>query len=324
MMESKSPSLPPPPGAIHAFIKGFDTVANNLGVLLLPVMLDFFLWLGPQLKGRALIQPLLDVARQLPDASQSQELLTALSEFANGFNLFSVLRAYPFGIYSLMAANLSLQTPFGTRIEIEPGGIGISLLLLLALTALGWLGGGLYYHVVAGAVFKENAPSLLWSLFHTVLLSGFWMFFFTLLNVPAILLLAVLGLLNAGIRFVILLLLFIPFSWFLLGVFYSAHGIYAGRQNLFLSVWNGFRMIRYGLPNLGWFSLLAILLSYGLDILWRIPPADSWMTAVGILGHAFVSTSLLAASFFYYRDIYLWIESALQWLKTNHPSSARV
>ncbi len=82
-------------------------------------------------------------------------------------------------------------------------------------------------------------------------------------------------------------------------------------------------MVRYSLPNIGWFSIMAIVLSQGMDMLWRIPPANSWMTAVGILGHAFVSTSLLAASFFYYRDINLWIESALQWLKTNNTSSAR-
>jgi hypothetical protein len=60
-----------------------------------------------------------------------------------------------------------------------------------------------------------------------------------------------------------------------------------------------------------------------MDLLWLIPPATSWMTVVGICGHAFVSTSLLAASFIYYHDLNTWIESALQWLKTQKTSSAR-
>ena len=82
-------------------------------------------------------------------------------------------------------------------------------------------------------------------------------------------------------------------------------------------------MVRYSLPNIGWFSMLVIVLGQGMDMIWHIAPANTWMTLVGIFGHAFVSTSLLAASFFYYRDINLWIESALQWLKSNNTSSAR-
>ncbi|PWH12735.1 MAG: hypothetical protein DDG60_11780 [Anaerolineae bacterium] len=320
-MESKN--LPPPPGVIGALVNGFETVANHLGVLLLPVLFDVFLWLGPQLKARVLITPLLDLAAQIPDSAQAQAFSESLAEFANGFNLFSVLRSYPFGVYSLMTANLSLHTPLGERLQLDPGNLWISLLLIVLLTGVGWLGGGLYYYVVAGAIFKQNAPSIWRSLFHFLLLCGFWMVFWVLLNVPLLIFLGVLGMLNPVLRIIILVLLSLPFAWFLLGMFYSAHGIYVGRHNAFRSLWNSFRMVRYGLPNIGWFSLMAIVLSQGLDMLWRIPPAESWMTLVGILGHAFVSTSLLAASFYYYRDVNLWIESALQWLKMNSPSSAR-
>lgn len=314
---------PPPPGAVNALANGFNAVANNVGVALLPALLDFFLWLGPQLKATALINPVLELAAQMPDTAQNPTLLAGLTEFANGFNLFASLRTYPFGIYSLMTSSLSLQTPLGTRVQLDPGSVAVSALLVLVLTFVGWLGGGLYYRAVAGAVFRENVPSVLGSMLNILLLCGLWTVFFFLFNIPALILLGVLSMFSAAVRAIILILLSIPFSWFLLGVFYSAHGIYVNRKNAFQSAWSSFRMVRYSLPNVGWFSIMAIVLSQGMDMLWRIPPANSWMTAVGILGHAFVSTSLLAASFFYYRDINLWIESALQWLKTNHPSSAR-
>lgn len=322
-MQSRNSHLPPPPGVVNALVNGFNAVANNLGVILLPVLLDFFLWLGPQLKAKALITPVLELSRQMPDSAQSQALTAALTEFSNGFNLFATLRAYPFGIYSLMTTNLSLQTPLGARLQLDPESIAISVLLVLALTFAGWLGGGLYYRAVAGAVFKENAPSLLRSMLHILILSGLWMVFFLFFNIPVLILFGVLGMFNATVRIIILILLSIPFSWFLVGVFYSGHGIYASRQNAFQSIWSSFRMARYSMPNIGWFSIMALVLSQGMDMLWRIPPADSWMTLVGILGHAFISSSLLAASFFYYRDINAWIESALQWLKTNNTSSAR-
>jgi len=39
-----------------------------------------------------------------------------------------------------------------------------------------------------------------------------------------------------------------------------------------------------------------------------VPSETSWLLLVGILGHAFVTTGLLASSFVYYRD-------ALQWMR---------
>jgi hypothetical protein len=38
------------------------------------------------------------------------------------------------------------------------------------------------------------------------------------------------------------------------------------------------------------FLTLAVALSYGLDLLWSTPPADNWLFALGILGHAFISS----------------------------------
>jgi hypothetical protein len=46
--------------------------------------------------------------------------------------------------------------------------------------------------------------------------------------------------------------------------------------------------------------------------LWNIPAVDSWWSIVGIIGHAFVTTSLLAASFIYYRDADRWLREIVQ------------
>jgi len=155
-----------------------------------------------------------------------------------------------------------------------------------------------------------------------VLLSGLWLLFFSLVNLPLFILLGLLSLLDSLVRTILVFLLVVPLSWVLLVIFFSFHGIFASAQNAFISVRNSLRMLRYGLPPLGWFAMLTILISQGMDMLWRIPPADSWMMGIGILGHAFVSTSLLAASFIYYRDLNTWIESALQWLKAQKTTSS--
>jgi hypothetical protein len=156
-----------------------------------------------------------------------------------------------------------------------------------------------------------------------VLLSGLWAAIFVIFGLPILIFMGIVSLLGSAVQTVIVFLLIIPASWCLIAVFFSCHGVFIDAQNAFVSIWNGFRVVRYSLPTLSWFSILAIIINRGMDLLWLIPPATSWMTLVGICGHAFVSTSLLAASFIYYHDLNTWIESALQWLKTQKTLSAR-
>jgi hypothetical protein len=44
---------------------------------------------------------------------------------------------------------------------------------------------------------------------------------------------------------------------------------------------------------------------------------------VGITGHAFISTALLAASFIYYRDINDWLKVVLDMLKERQANSMK-
>jgi hypothetical protein len=108
--------------------------------------------------------------------------------------------------------------------------------------------------------------------------------------------------------------------WLAVPVFFSSHGIFLHADHLFRSTAKSFRIMRYALPSMGWFVVTAMVLSQGLNFLWRIAPADSWMTLFGIFGHAFISTALLAASFIYYHDLNDWVENALEWMKTRTKS----
>ena len=80
-----------------------------------------------------------------------------------------------------------------------------------------------------------------------------------------------------------------------------------------LTVWPsirlGIRITNATLPTTVLFILSVLVLTQGLDTLWRIPPSDSWLSLLGIAGHAFVVTGLLSASFIYYRDVDRWITS---------------
>lgn len=57
-MESNSKSvLITPPKLIEALTSGFNSVTNNIYLILFPIILDTFLWLGPHLRIKQLVEP---------------------------------------------------------------------------------------------------------------------------------------------------------------------------------------------------------------------------------------------------------------------------
>jgi hypothetical protein len=98
--------------------------------------------------------------------------------------------------------------------------------------------------------------------------------------------------------------------WLILPLAFSPQGI------LYIStaclIGGQLRLIRKTLPTSVLFILAAFFLSKGLDLLWMAPGESSWLTLVGIAGHAFVTTGLLSASFVYYRDAERWMTTQAQ------------
>lgn len=322
------PTLPPPPGAMKALISGFNSIAGNAGLILFPVLFDVFLWLGPRLKADGLIQPLMDsipdIKSQLP-ADQFQLFTQYFTEFRNGLNLFTVTRTMPLGVFSLMSTSLSTSTPLGSREAVGSTSFLVVFGSILLLTVIGWIFGSLFFRSVANAALKQTEkPGVFRTVLHGVLLSGLWMLLIILSYLPIIIIVFLVSMLDGIIKTILLIILSIPAAWILLMIYYSFFGIFSNSQNAISSTRTSIRLLRYGLPPLGWFTMLVILISQVMDMLWRAAPADSWMMGVGIFGHAFVSTSLLAASFIYFRELNSWIETALEWVQQQKKSSAQV
>jgi len=108
--------------------------------------------------------------------------------------------------------------------------------------------------------------------------------------------------------FIILFFMF----WLVVPLFFTPHGIFVRKQNAIISIMSSLRMSRFTLPTSSMFVLSVFLLSRGLGYLWKVPTSDSWLMLVGIAGHAFLSTTLLAASFVYYRDMNDWLQNVYE------------
>ena len=83
---------------------------------------------------------------------------------------------------------------------------------------------------------------------------------------------------------------------------FSPHGIFTFRSGVWATVMQSLQMTRATLPGTGLFLLAVVVLSQGLNMVWRLPKESSWISLIGIVGHAFITSGLLAASFVYYRD----------------------
>ena len=313
---------------MKAILSGFNVVAGNIGIILLPVALDAFLWLGPRLTFSSLAAKGLKwLAQMQATTGQTQAIPQTVKDVLANINLFSTLRSFPLGVFSLMLFNLSAQTPLGPRINWDVSNLFALFGLPILLIPVGCLLGSLYYYMVSRAALQRNpGPGLVRAAMHSLLLAGAWQFIFGIAFFVVLLpFMAVLQLLSGNfiVSLIFLMIVSWPLTWVGLLVFFSAHAVFTDSKNAFASIGQTFRMLRFGMPPMGWFALMALIISRGMDLLWLSAPAESWMTLIGIFGHAFVSTGLLAASFIFYRDLSSWVEEALQWLNTHQIRSAR-
>jgi hypothetical protein len=329
MDSQKLEVLPPPPGVIGSLRAGFDAVASHVGLITLPLALDVILWLGPRFSVDGLLRPLVRFvfmqARRGVTVSEVNRLLEAQTIFLDklqSFNLLSLVskfRIFPIGVSSLLAQTMPIHTPFGEQRVVQISSIPLFISLAFVLTLVGWICGGLYFRWVSGTTLgQEVGISALRAIIQTLILSVCWLIGLMAVFLPMMLILTLLALINPflanGAIFVILLFSF----WIVVPLFFMPHGIFARSQNAFYSMMTGLRLARFTFPTSGMFVLSVLILSQGMNYLWSVPSNDSWMTLVGIAGHAFISTAILAASFVYYRDMNAWLQTVFeQWQKTR-------
>ncbi len=322
--------FPPPPGVMGSLRAGFDVVSRHVGLILLPAVVDTFLWLGPRLSVDRLIGSTLtemfDRSRavitssvELKQIVQNQAKVSEALEHFNLLSLLSRLPLFPVGVSSLFAQTPPAETPFGSQpvIEVQSGLVMVGLAFLLVV--IGWVVGGLYFRSVSGITLgdakKESGSGFLWAIAQTLILSIVWVVGLMMLFVPLLLVFIVLMLISpllvSGVAFIVAVLSF----WIIVPLFFTPHGIFVRKQNAFYSIFTSVRMARFTLPTSGIFVLCVFLLTIGLNYFWNVPPDDSWMTLVGIGGHAFITTALLAASFVYYRDMNVWLQTVFERLQ---------
>ena len=312
-----------PPKIFPTLLHGFNTVANNILLILLPVLMDLALWLGPKLKLDTLLLPrLTDLTATLNKLGSAdlQSSVTASqniwSQFLSQFNLGILIRTFPVGIPSLIAREGIIDSPLGNIWQFEAPSLEFALLVLFGLLLVGFFLGSLYFNALSRFTAKPpealNFKKLLFQYGESLIMALILLAIVLILAVPLMMLLSVFSLFSAALaQFVIMVSIF-ALLWLILPLAFSPHGIFVLNQKAFPSMLLSIRMIRFFVPGTGMFIATAVLASEGLNLVWTLPEATSWLTLIAIAGHAFVVTALLTASFIYYREGLRWMQENIQ------------
>lgn len=317
--------MPPPPSIIMSLRTGFDTIAGHITAILFPLALDLFLWLGPHLSvSQLFVTTLSEVKKIFADTGVAATDLQSLDQMQtslNQINIFSALRTFPIGVSSLISNKGSMQTPFGAPLIFQADTLFHFYAGMFLFIIAGWALGGLYFRWIASLVLTSDSRiSIGRAVAQTLLYSLAWSLLFWTLGMPAAFVLYLLFMLNPLIGQGVLLFMGFLSMWLVVPIFFSALGIFVRKQNFATSIASSFRTARFTMPSSSLFVLTILMIGIGLNFLWAIPSDDSWLTLIGILGHAFVTTALLASSFAYYRDMTNWIQTVLDRMRSSLPT----
>ncbi len=313
-----------PPRLIASVVSGFNTITSHIYLILFPVVLDLLLWFGPHVRVKNLLEPAIaNFFAWLLENNNTPDLQSVLKSFQDAFqgilsqtNLLIGLRTWPVGIPSLFYGSSSMQTPLGNAAIIELPSIFSAVLIWIAIVMVGTFAGTFFFNSVFKASFDQKKPFSirlsLWQFSQCILLLLLLLLLAMVILIPFSMIVSIFSLLNPSLGEMAVWGILFLLIWMLLPLIFSAHGIFMFNFNTVISITTSVRLVRYFLPGTGVFLVTALLLNEGMNVLWRMSPADSWMTLVGIAGHAFIVSALLAASFIYYGSGMRWMHDNLQ------------
>jgi hypothetical protein len=309
------------PGVFSTLAAGFELTTRYLWLMVIPAALDLFLWIGPRLSFRPLIQTLaaqLPSAAQLPPEAMLIDPAPLLETFATRLNHFTYLSVSLLGVPALMTGLTPEETPIQPLI-IERAGWGEWFGYLALLTLGGLLLSAVYYTLIAyalrraSAVVPGAAPPLSAGRFigrvgrtwlRLVGLAALLLIVALVIFFPASLVAGLLSLISQGLAIVALMGALILLIWIVMFLSYTPQGATLNPRGFWSSLGDSVRLFRLNLPASLWLLFLVALVRRALSLILLSADTGTWVTGINLLAHAYISTALLVALFLFYRDRY--------------------
>jgi hypothetical protein len=333
---------------------GFQAVARRWWLILIPILLDTLLWVGPRISIQDLVQEAIrtfetELAAQAPTGEDVDGWLDVFAEGLNQvkteYNALAGLRVGTLGVPSLLiwretqigspyeglwvlfltATDMSdLLAPvsrasFALSTIWEVQNEGTWLLLVLGLSVAGTAIGSIYLTLLWQGTEPDLERRPFWS--RAAKLGVRFVLFWLLravvlvtLTVPFVLALALINVLSPRLAD------FFASISIGLAIWLSFYGTFVltamivNDAPVLRAIWNSIGVVLRNFWPTLWLFVLINLIGGGLTIFWQQIAHGAW-AGLAIVGNAYVGTSLIAASLLYYQDHYLrWQEAVAELL----------
>jgi hypothetical protein len=104
--------------------------------------------------------------------------------------------------------------------------------------------------------------------------------------------------------------LFVAFSfhfWLAVYLAFTPHGIVRYRMGVLKAMVESVQVVRWNLPSTVGFLALLALITWLTGMVWSMPGDRSWFSLLALVGHSFVSATLLAGSYAFYQGRHDWM-----------------
>jgi hypothetical protein len=301
-----------PIGVIKSVAAGFDKIAAQPLLLIPPILLDLFLWFGPRLTIPTIFEELSKfiIAPTGMEEAIVEQIRSSFIELGARVNLFSVMSSFPLGISTLMAGRRPITSPVGDGSVIQLTNPLVMFMSLVVILAIGQGIGAQFHRWIARQTapgeeqidqWKATVKAILLAVV-VFSLAFLILFGFSLVAVLASLLLPLFGFMVAFLGFSFIL-------WAFIYLIFTPHGIILNRLGIVRAMMESTTLVRWNiLPVVGYLGL-AYGITYLTNLVWVLPDEGSWFSILAVVGHAFVSATLLAGSYAFYQDRRSWLFS---------------
>jgi hypothetical protein len=309
-----------PLGVIEALAQGFELVARRPWVLLVPVALDLFLWLGPQVRAQSIFQQMIDwinlasLQGAPPDTLQNLDAFRSVLQTAGErFNVLSLLAMFAVGMPSLMGLDAP-PADFLSRtvsLSIRNGAVLLGVIALLALVGL--FVSSVYLEGIARLVRRKPesarafAPRVLQEYLHILGFVAFAVVIFLVIMVPFAVGATLVSLLSPGLGSVLAIAGILILMWVGLYLWFALPAIFVSGSGVLQAVVNSIAVFRYNFWSAMGLIFLVYLLQMGFVVIWDTLLGSTWGVVVDVLANAFLGTGLVAAGMLFYYDRFTWL-----------------
>jgi hypothetical protein len=304
-------------GIIEALSAGLDAVLRHPWLLLIPLLLDMFLWVGPRLQAPALYGSFEPTLRQMTaqmNTSEArfaaQELDKAIEQFFTQYNLFAWLSAGLVGVPLVNGGiDATLKMVTGNPPILWPvDSFGAYGLVFVVVTVIGLLISALYWTMLGDYVRGETFQAARWFRRSLELWRKlFWLMLIViglaLMSIfPLSMLIFALSMFSAGLASLVPLLAMGVAVWILLVCMFTPHGLVLHQMPLGQAIRTSILVVRANFAPVAGLAVIAVAISIGTGLIWEGLTADSWLRLIAIAGNAIISTGLIVATLLFYQN----------------------